>query len=110
MQRPCSGPSSLRNLWSWRASAEIDSRFHLPEDCADGAAKGFLVFGLEAPEAADDEGRVDGGDDGFDDRRFDEAGRLPVGDLHFTEGGGGPCLAGYCHDDQIAPATVIRGA
>ena len=85
-------------------------RFHLPENCAEGATKGFLVFGLKSPKAADDERRVDGGDDGFDYGRFDEAGRLPVGDLYVAERGGGPRLAGHRHDDEIAPAAVIGGA
>src|SRR5690606_28952779 len=61
---------------------------------------------LEPSELAEHEAALDGGEDGLEHGRLEQAGLLPLRDGDFADAGGGPRLAGDSEDHKIRPLEV----
>lgn len=67
-----------------------------------------MVIGVKCAELADDQAGLDGGEQGLDDGRPEQAGGLPVHDCDLADGGCGADLAGDGHQDEVGPLALIR--
>ena len=85
-------------------------RKHSPDDGGDDDFEPLLIGGRWRAEGLAHQSRLDGGDEWFERRRFDETGRLPIVDDGLAESARGADLAGDGQDDQIGALTLIGGA
>lgn len=79
----------------------------LPEHGPEGLAKRTLIRRGESSQFLEDEGWVDGREDGFEDRRFEQSRPLPILHLHLTHGEGRGLPTGDCHYEEIGACLMI---
>ncbi len=91
----------------WRAEFLRLGSLCLTDNLTDGIFESGLVGGGEGAELADDEVLLQRGEDRLDGGGFEQAGRLPVPQPDFAEGGAGAELAGDGHQHDIRLGTVI---
>ena len=87
-----------------RQSEELDD---LPEHGPEGLTKRTLIHRGESAQFLEDKGWVDGGEDGYEDRRFEQARPLPILHLHLTHGEGKGLPTGDCHDEEIEACLMV---
>jgi hypothetical protein len=81
------------------------------EDVCEYLSEPGLVIGVKGAEVADDQAGLNGGEQGLDDGRLEQASGLPAHDGDLANGGRGSDLAGDGHQDQVgALALVSLGA
>jgi len=92
----------------FKAGWDISDEFAmLPENGGKGFVKRSPIVGSEDAESANDQIRLDGGDDRFDDRWFQQSGRPPFDDSRLTDSGRGPNLARDGHENDVRPFAVV---
>lgn len=64
----------------------------------------------QSPELFQYEGRLDSGEDRFEDGRLEQPRTLPVLDLHLAHGQRGWLLTGNRHDEEIWPCPMVGAA
>ncbi len=82
----------------------------LPEHGLEGLAKRTLIRRVESSQFLEDEGRVNGREDGFKDRRFKQSRPLPILHLHLTHGEGRGLPTGDCHNQEIGASLMVGWA
>ncbi len=85
-------------------SVELDD---LPEHGPKGLAKRTLIRRGKSAQFLEDKGWVDGGEDGFEHRRFEQSRSLPILYLHFTYREGRRLPTGDRHDQEIRTGLVV---
>ncbi len=82
----------------------------LPEHGPEGLAKRTLIRRGESAQLLEDEGLVDGGEDGFEHRRLEQSRALPILHLHLAHGEGRGLSTGNRHDQKIGAGLMIGRA
>ena len=79
----------------------------LADDVCDRLPERGLIVGIKLSEPLDDEGVLDGGDDGLDGRSLEQSRGFSVQHGDFPDSLSWPRLAGDGHDDEIGPLAMI---
>jgi len=82
----------------------------LSEHGPESLAKRTLIRRGESAQFHEDEGWVDGPEDGFEDRRFEQSRPLPILHLHLTHRERGGLPTGDRHDEEIGTGLMIGRA
>ena len=88
-------------------SVELDD---LPDHGPEGVAKRALIRRGQSAQFLEDKGWVDGCEDGFEDRWFEQSRPLPILHLHLTHGEGRGLPTGDCHDEEIGASLMVGRA